>query len=76
MKYTLTRIDPDATVMSAIHIEQSQTVDDPLMHKTLTRGIMMGKRLEEVLQDTAPSTGAARTPCGPTTSVSPAAMWR
>lgn len=49
MKYTLTRIDPDAPV-ERYPQEQSQTVDDPLAQDT-TRGIMMG-RLEEVLQDT------------------------
>ena len=49
MKYTLTRIDPDAPV-ERYHQEQRQTVDDPLAQEA-TRGIMMG-RLEEVLQDT------------------------
>ncbi|PKQ79415.1 NADH-quinone oxidoreductase subunit B [Aeromonas sobria] len=49
MKYTLTRIDPDAPV-ERYPQEQSQTVDDPLAQEA-TRGIMMG-RLEEVLQDT------------------------
>ncbi|MDM5148329.1 NuoB/complex I 20 kDa subunit family protein [Aeromonas salmonicida] len=49
MKYTLTRIDPDAPV-ERYPQEQSQTVDDPLTQDA-TRGIMMG-RLEEVLQDT------------------------
>ncbi|HDN9015259.1 TPA: NADH-quinone oxidoreductase subunit B [Aeromonas salmonicida] len=49
MKYTLTRIDPDAPV-ERYPQEQSQTVDDPLSQDA-TRGIMMG-RLEEVLQDT------------------------
>ncbi|WP_429182314.1 NuoB/complex I 20 kDa subunit family protein [Aeromonas salmonicida] len=49
MKYTLTRIDPDAPV-ERYPQEQSQTVDDPLPQDA-TRGIMMG-RLEEVLQDT------------------------
>ena len=49
MKYTLTRIDPDAPV-ERYQQEQSQTVDDPLAQDA-TRGIMMG-RLEEVLQDT------------------------
>ena len=49
MKYTLTRIDPDAPV-ERYPQEQSQTVDDPLAQDA-TRGIMMG-RLEEVLQDT------------------------
>ncbi|ATL92899.1 NADH-quinone oxidoreductase subunit B [Aeromonas sp. CU5] len=49
MKYTLTRIDPDAPV-ERYPQEQRQTVDDPLSQEA-TRGIMMG-RLEEVLQDT------------------------
>ncbi|MGY3892629.1 NuoB/complex I 20 kDa subunit family protein [Aeromonas enterica] len=49
MKYTLTRIDPDAPV-ERYPQEQSQTVDDPLAQQA-ERGIMMG-RLEEVLQDT------------------------
>ncbi|MGL6007172.1 NuoB/complex I 20 kDa subunit family protein [Aeromonas sobria] len=49
MKYTLTRIDPDAPVKRYPQ-EQRQTVDDPLAQEA-TRGIMMG-RLEEVLQDT------------------------
>ncbi|MFZ3404349.1 NADH-quinone oxidoreductase subunit B [Aeromonas salmonicida] len=49
MKYTLTRIDPDAPV-ERYPQEQSKTVDDPLAQDA-TRGIMMG-RLEEVLQDT------------------------
>ncbi|WP_434471240.1 NuoB/complex I 20 kDa subunit family protein [Aeromonas veronii] len=49
MKYTLTRIDPDAPV-ERYPQEQRQTVDDPLTQEA-TRGIMMG-RLEEVLQDT------------------------
>lgn len=49
MKYTLTRIDPDAPV-ARYPQEQRQTVDDPLTQEA-TRGIMMG-RLEEVLQDT------------------------
>ncbi|MGU5653515.1 NuoB/complex I 20 kDa subunit family protein [Aeromonas allosaccharophila] len=49
MKYTLTRIDPDAPV-ERYPQEQRQTVDDPLA-QAATRGIMMG-RLEEVLQDT------------------------
>ncbi len=49
MKYTLTRIDPDAPV-ERYPQEQRQTVDDPLAQEA-TRGIMMG-RLEEVLQDT------------------------
>lgn len=49
MKYTLTRIDPDAPV-ERYPQEQRQTVDDPLAQDA-TRGIMMG-RLEEVLQDT------------------------
>lgn len=49
MKYTLTRIDPDAPV-ERYPQEQSQTVDDPLAQDA-TRGIMMG-RLEEVLQGT------------------------
>ncbi|HGY5244785.1 TPA: NADH-quinone oxidoreductase subunit B family protein [Aeromonas salmonicida subsp. pectinolytica] len=49
MKYTLTRIDPDAPV-ERYPQEQSQTVDDPLAQDA-TRGIMMG-RLEEALQDT------------------------
>ncbi|MEH8147511.1 NADH-quinone oxidoreductase subunit B [Aeromonas veronii] len=49
MKYTLTRIDPDAPV-ERYPQEQHQTVDDPLAQEA-TRGIMMG-RLEEVLQDT------------------------
>lgn len=49
MKYTLTRIDPDAPV-ERYPQEQRQTVDDPLAQEA-TRGIMIG-RLEEVLQDT------------------------
>ncbi|MFQ2520223.1 NuoB/complex I 20 kDa subunit family protein [Aeromonas caviae] len=49
MKYTLTRIDPDAPV-ERYPQEQRQTVDDPLAQQA-TRGIMTG-RLEEVLQDT------------------------
>ncbi|EKB12837.1 NuoB/complex I 20 kDa subunit family protein [Aeromonas veronii] len=49
MKYTLTRIEPDAPV-ERYPQEQRQTVDDPLAQEA-TRGIMMG-RLEEVLQDT------------------------
>ncbi|MEI4979287.1 NADH-quinone oxidoreductase subunit B [Aeromonas caviae] len=49
MKYTLTRIDPDAPV-ELYPQEQRQTVDDPLAQQA-TRGIMIG-RLEEVLQDT------------------------
>lgn len=49
MKYTLTRIDPDAPV-ERYPQEQRQTVDDPLAQEA-TRGIMMG-RLEEVLQNT------------------------
>ncbi|MBS4696637.1 NADH-quinone oxidoreductase subunit B [Aeromonas allosaccharophila] len=49
MKYTLTRIDPDAPV-ERYPQEQRQTVDDPLAQEA-TRGIMMG-RLEEVLHDT------------------------
>ena len=49
MKYTLTRIDPDAPV-ERYPQEQRQTVDDPLAQQA-TRGIMIG-RLEEVLQDT------------------------
>ncbi|MGU5692458.1 NuoB/complex I 20 kDa subunit family protein [Aeromonas veronii] len=49
MKYTLTRIDPDAPV-ERYPQEQRQTVDDPLTQEA-SRGIMMG-RLEEVLQDT------------------------
>ncbi|MFH7525123.1 NuoB/complex I 20 kDa subunit family protein [Aeromonas enteropelogenes] len=49
MKYTLTRIDPDAPI-ERYPQEQRQTVDDPLAQEA-TRGIMMG-RLEEVLQDT------------------------
>lgn len=49
MKYTLTRIDPDAPV-ERYPQEQRQTVDDPLAQQA-ERGIMMG-RLEEVLQDT------------------------
>ena len=46
MKYTLTRIDPDAT-HDRYPIEQKQTVDDPLMHQA-ERGILMGK-VEDVL---------------------------
>lgn len=49
MKYTLTRIDPDAPV-ERYPQEQRQTVDYPLAQQA-TRGIMIG-RLEEVLQDT------------------------
>lgn len=49
MKYTLTRIDPDAPV-ERYPQEQRQTVDDPLAQEA-TRGIMIG-RLEEVLHDT------------------------
>lgn len=49
MKYTLTRIDPDAPV-ERYPQEQRHTVDDPLAQQA-TRGIMIG-RLEEVLQDT------------------------
>ena len=49
MKYTLTRIDPDAPV-ERYPQEQRQTVDEPLAQQA-TRGIMIG-RLEEVLQDT------------------------
>lgn len=49
MKYTLTRIDPDAPV-ERYPQEQRQTVDDPLAQQA-TLGIMIG-RLEEVLQDT------------------------
>lgn len=49
MKYTLTRIDPDAPI-ERYPQEQRQTIDDPLAQEA-TRGIMMG-RLEEVLQDT------------------------
>lgn len=49
MKYTLTRINPDASI-ERYPQEQRQTVDDPLAQEA-TRGIMMG-RLEEVLQDT------------------------
>ena len=49
MKYTLTRIDPDAPV-ERYPQEQRQIVDDPLAQQA-TRGIMIG-RLEEVLQDT------------------------
>ncbi|WP_368203242.1 NADH-quinone oxidoreductase subunit B family protein [Aeromonas sp. R5-1] len=49
MKYTLTRIDPDAPV-ERYPQEQRQTADDPLAQQA-TRGIMIG-RLEEVLQDT------------------------
>ncbi|MFQ2707188.1 NuoB/complex I 20 kDa subunit family protein [Aeromonas caviae] len=49
MKYTLTRIDPDAPV-ERYPQEQRQTVDDTLAQQA-TRGIMIG-RLEEVLQDT------------------------
>ena len=49
MKYTLTRIEPDAPV-ERYPQEQRQTVYDPLAQEA-TRGIMMG-RLEEVLQDT------------------------
>ncbi|WP_324040829.1 NuoB/complex I 20 kDa subunit family protein [Aeromonas caviae] len=49
MKYTLTRIDPDAPV-ERYPQEQRQTIDDPLAQQA-TRGIMIG-RLEEVLQDT------------------------
>ena len=49
MKYTLTRIDPDAPV-ERYPQEQRQTVDDPLAQQA-SRGIMIG-RLEEVLQDT------------------------
>lgn len=49
MKYTLTRIDPDAPV-ERYPQEQRQTVDDPLAQEA-SRGIMIG-RLEEVLQDT------------------------
>ncbi|MFQ2862520.1 NuoB/complex I 20 kDa subunit family protein [Aeromonas caviae] len=49
MKYTLTRIDPDAPV-ERYPQEQRQTVNDPLAQQA-TRGIMIG-RLEEVLQDT------------------------
>ena len=49
MKYTLTRIDPDAPV-ERYPQEQRQTVDDPLAQQA-TRGIMIG-RLEEVMQDT------------------------
>lgn len=48
MKYTLTRIDPDAPV-ERYPQEQSQTVDDPLMQQA-ERGILMG-RVEEVLQN-------------------------
>ncbi len=48
MKYTLTRIDPDAPV-ERYPQEQSQTVDDPLAQEA-TRGILMG-RVEEVLQN-------------------------
>ncbi|WP_421170171.1 NuoB/complex I 20 kDa subunit family protein [Aeromonas dhakensis] len=49
MKYTLTRIDPDAPV-ERYPQEQRQTVEDPLAQEA-SRGIMTG-RLEEVLQDT------------------------
>ncbi|MEG0009859.1 NuoB/complex I 20 kDa subunit family protein [Aeromonas lusitana] len=49
MKYTLSRIDPDAPV-ERYPQEQRQTVDDPLAQEA-SRGIMIG-RLEEVLQDT------------------------
>ncbi|UBO75480.1 NuoB/complex I 20 kDa subunit family protein [Aeromonas rivuli] len=49
MKYTLTRIDPDAPA-ERYPQEQRQTVDDPLAQQA-SRGIMIG-RLEEVLQDT------------------------
>ncbi|MGN5165236.1 NuoB/complex I 20 kDa subunit family protein [Aeromonas hydrophila] len=48
MKYTLTRIDPDAPV-ERYPQEQRQTVEDPLAQEA-SRGIMIG-RLEEVLQD-------------------------
>ncbi|CAD7490895.1 NuoB/complex I 20 kDa subunit family protein [Aeromonas dhakensis] len=49
MKYTLTRIDPDAPV-ERYPQEQRQIVEDPLAQEA-SRGIMIG-RLEEVLQDT------------------------
>ncbi|WP_324016500.1 NuoB/complex I 20 kDa subunit family protein [Aeromonas hydrophila] len=49
MKYTLTRIDPNAPV-ERYPQEQRQTVEDPLAQEA-SRGIMIG-RLEEVLQDT------------------------
>ena len=49
MKYTLTRIDPDAPV-ERYPQEQRQPVEDPLAQEA-SRGIMIG-RLEEVLQDT------------------------
>ncbi|MGL4204891.1 MAG: NuoB/complex I 20 kDa subunit family protein [Aeromonadaceae bacterium] len=46
MKYTLTRIDPDAT-HDRYPIEQKQSVDDPLLQQA-ERGILMGK-VEDVL---------------------------
>ena len=48
MKYTLTRIDPDAT-HDRYPLEQKQTVDDPLMQQA-ERGILMGK-VEDVLHN-------------------------
>ena len=50
MKYTLTRIDPDAPVDRYPQEQQTQTVDDP-MKQLAESGIMMG-RLSEVLQNT------------------------
>src|SRR5574344_1426399 len=47
MKYTLTRIDPDA-LPERYPLEQKQMVDDPLSQ--VGRGILMGK-VEEVLHD-------------------------
>lgn len=49
MKYTLTRIDPDAPI-ERYPQEQRQNVDDPLA-QTAERGILLG-RVEEVLHDT------------------------
>lgn len=50
MKYTLTRIDPDAPEQRYPQ-EKRQTVDDPLSHTQGERGILLGK-VEEVLHNT------------------------
>jgi hypothetical protein len=69
MDYTLTRVDEE---QQSYPLEQRIPVADPL-EQHVHKSIYLGK-LEEVLHNAV--NWGARTPCGPTTSASPAAMWR
>lgn len=71
MKYTLTRIDPDA-LPARYPMEKKETVEDPLSEQ-INRSVFMGK-LEDVLHSTV--NWGVRTPYGLTTSACHAVMWK